>query len=63
MCNIAHVKINNSNNFLLENINYSLKKLYLILNLQVSIQVFYFKLLNIYTFAHNRKFLKINIMH
>jgi len=55
MCNITHVKIINSSNFFLENNNYLFKILYLILNVQVLIQNFYFELLNVCKFAHDRK--------
>jgi len=55
MYNIAHVKTTNSSNFFLENNSYLFKILYLILNVQVPIQNFYFKLFNMCKFGMRAK--------
>jgi len=62
MCNIAHVKTINSSNFFVKNNNYLFKILYLISNVQVLTQNFYFNLLNMCKFAHDRKSLSINYL-
>ena len=59
MCNITHVKATKNNKFLLKNNNYLLKS-YLIQNVQVPIQSYYFKFLNMCKFAHERKTFFIN---
>jgi hypothetical protein len=54
-CIIAHVKVSKSSNYLLKNNNYLLKNYILIENTQVPNQRYYFKLLNMCKFAHDRK--------
>jgi len=61
MWNIALVKGTKSSNILLKNRNYLLKVIYSIQNVQVSIQTYYFKFLNMCKFAHDRKTHKKNV--
>jgi hypothetical protein len=55
MCNVAHVKIAKSSNFLLKNNNNLFKNYTFSINAQVSIHTYYFKLFNMCKFTHDRK--------
>jgi len=55
MCNIAYVKVTKNSKFLLKINNYLLKSYVFIQNIQVPMQSYYLKLLNICKFAHDRK--------
>ena len=59
MYNIPHVKLTKISKFLLKIIIIYWKVTYKIQNLQVSMQIYYFKLFIMYKFAHDRKTLSI----
>ena len=63
MCNIALVKITKSRQFLLKPTIIYQKFIYLIQNVQVPMQNYYFKFLNMCKFAHDRKTHLFNMLN
>lgn len=59
MCNGAHVRATKSSKGLLKKQHLSIKKIYLIQNIQVLMSIYYFKLLNICKLVHDRKTHKV----